>query len=64
MMMESTPTTAFVMTEVYLLLEFQRVAFNPPAHLGLIDHALERYVGRQRGEPVVVWFGFALRQFD
>ena len=64
MMVEATPAAAFVVTETDLLLEFEIVAFDPPAQLGLIDHAFERDVGRQRGEPVVIRFGCALRPFD
>ena len=40
-MMESTPAAAFVVTEADLLLEFEIVAFDPLAQLGLVDHALE-----------------------
>ena len=36
MMVEATPTTAFVVTETDLLLEFEIIAFDPPAQLGLI----------------------------
>ena len=63
-MMKPTPAAAFVMAEANLLLEFEVVALNPPAQLGLVDHALERDVGRQRGEPVVIRFGFVLRPLD
>jgi hypothetical protein len=63
-MMEATPSAAFIVTEADLLLEFEIVALNSPAHLGSIDHALERNVGRQRAEPVVIRLGFALRPFD
>ncbi len=63
-MMEATPTTAFVVTEADFLFEFEIVALDAPAHLGLIDHALERDVGRQRAEPVVIRFGLALRPLD
>ena len=63
-MVKASPTAAFIVTEAHLLLEFEIIALNSPAHLGLIDHALEQDVGRQRGEPVVIWFGCALRPFD
>src|SRR5277367_6446283 len=64
MMVKASPAAAFIMTETNLLLEFKIVTFDPPTHLGLIDHALERDVGRQGREPVVIRFGFALRPFD
>jgi hypothetical protein len=63
-MMEAAPTTAFVVTEADILLEFEIVAFNAPAQFRLIDHAFERDVGRQRREPVVIRFGCALRPLD
>ena len=63
-MVEAAPAAAFIVTEADLLLEFEVVALDPPAQLGLIDHAFERDVGRQRGEPVVIRFGVALRPLD
>src|SRR5277367_2943367 len=63
-MVKASPAATFIVTEANLLLEFEIVALNSPAHLGLIDHALERGVGWQRGEPVGIRFGFALRPFD
>src|SRR5260370_9223169 len=63
-MVEATPATTLVVTEADFLLEFEIVALNPPTQLGLIDHALERDVGRQRGEPIVIRFGCALRPLD
>jgi hypothetical protein len=63
-MMEASPAATFVMTGANLLLELEIVALNAPAHLGLIDHAFERDVVRQRREPVVVQFAGALRPLD
>jgi hypothetical protein len=63
-MVKASPTAAFVVTEADLLLEFKIIALNSPAHLGLIDHAFERDVVRERGEPVVVRFSRILRPFD
>jgi hypothetical protein len=63
-MAEATPSAAFVVAETDFLLEFEIIAFDPPAHLRHIDQALERDVGWQFGEPVVVRLGFALRPFD
>ena len=63
-MVKAAPSAAFVVAEPNLLLEFEIIAFDPPAQLGQIDQALERDVGRQRGEPVVVRLGFALRPLD
>jgi ATP-dependent Clp protease adapter protein ClpS len=48
---KAAPTAAFVVSWPDLLLEFEIVALDPPAEFGMIDHALERDVGRQRGEP-------------
>ena len=59
-MVKASPAAAFIVTETNLLLEFEIVAFDPPAHLGPIDHAFERNVGCQRAEPVVVRFGITL----
>ena len=64
MMVEAAPAAALIVTEADLLLEFEVVAFDPPAQLGLIDHAFEWDVGRQRGEPVMIRFGLTLRPFD
>ena len=63
-MVKAAPATTFIVTETDLLLEFEIVALNPPTQFRLIDHALKRDVGRQRGEPVVIRFGFALRPLD
>ena len=40
-MVKAAPTAAFIVTEADLLLEFEIVALDPPAQLGLIDHMLE-----------------------
>ena len=63
-MVEAAPAAAFIVTEADLLLEFEVVAFDPPAQLGLIDHTFEWDVGWQRGEPVMIRFGLTLRPFD
>jgi hypothetical protein len=47
-MVKASPAAAFIVTEADLLLEFEIVAFDPPPELGLVDHAFERDVGRQR----------------
>jgi hypothetical protein len=60
MMVKAAPSAAFVVAEPDLLLEFEVIAFNAPAQLGRIDQALERDVGWQCGEPVMVRLGFAL----
>ena len=63
-MVKAAPSAAFVVAEPSFLLEFEIVAFDPPSHLRQIDQVLERDVGWQGAEPVVVRFGFALRPFD
>jgi len=40
-MVEAAPTAAFIVPEADLLLQFEIIAFNPPAQFRLIDHALE-----------------------
>ena len=40
-MVKASPAAAFIVTETDLLLEFEIVAFDPPAQLGLIDHAFK-----------------------
>jgi len=40
-MVKAAPSAAFVAAELNFLLEFEIVAFGPPAHLRQIDHALE-----------------------
>jgi hypothetical protein len=40
-MVKAAPSAAFVAAELNFLLEFEIVAFGPPAHLRHIDHALE-----------------------
>ena len=63
-MVKASPAAAFIVAEADLLFELEIVALNPPAQFRLIDQALKRDVGRQRGEPVVIRFGFALRPLD
>ena len=63
-MVKASPAAAFIVTEADLLLEFEIVAFDPPAQLGLIDHALQRDLGRQRGKPVMIRLGGALRPLN
>src|SRR5271157_4060112 len=63
-MVKAAPSATFVVAKPDLLLEFEIVAFDPPAQLGQIDQALERDVGWQCGKPVVVRLGFALRPLD
>jgi hypothetical protein len=40
-MVKAAPAATLVVTEADLLFEFEIVTLDPPAHLGLIDHALE-----------------------
>ena len=48
MVMKAAPATAFILSEAEVLLEVLVVALDAPAHLGLVDHALERRVFAQR----------------
>jgi hypothetical protein len=40
-MVKASPAAAFIVTEADLLLEFEIVTLNSPAHLSLVDHVLE-----------------------
>ena len=40
-MVKAAPATSLIVTETDFLLEFEIVALNPPAELGVIDHAFE-----------------------
>src|SRR5262245_11539485 len=64
MMMEPSPASSFEMTEPDLLLELLIVALDAPAHHGDIDHALERGVLGQRGQPEFRGLLLALRPLD
>jgi hypothetical protein len=46
---KAPPTSAFVVAQPNLLLEFEIIALDPPAQLGQVDQALEPDVGRQGG---------------
>ena len=63
-MVKATPAATLIVAEADLLLEFEIITLNPPTQFRLIDHAIKRDVGRQRGEPVVIRFGVALRPLD
>jgi hypothetical protein len=63
-MVKAPPTSAFVMAQPNLLLEFEIIALDPPAQLGQVDQALERDVGRQGGQPIVRGLGLAVRLLD
>jgi len=62
--MKAAPSAAFVMAKSDFLFQFEIVAFDPPTYLGQIDHALERDVGGQCGEPVVVRLCLRFRPLD
>ncbi len=51
--MKAAPATALVLSQPQVLLEILVVALDSPAHLGLVDHALQRRVLGQRGQPVL-----------
>jgi hypothetical protein len=63
-MMEAAPSSALVVIKPDLLLQLEIVALDPPAELGQIDQALECDVGLQRGKPVVIRLGLAVRPLD
>jgi hypothetical protein len=51
--MKPAPASSFVVAQAQFLLEVLVVALDAPAHLGFEDHALQRHVLRQRGQPVL-----------
>ena len=64
MMVEATPSAAFVVAQSNFLLQFEVITLDSPAELGMIDHAFEADVDGHRGEPVVIRFGCALWPLD
>ena len=63
-MMEATPTPAFIMGQAKLLLEILVVALNAPTHLGHRHQTFELGVGRQRGQDVFLRFALPFGPFD
>ena len=63
-MMESWPSTALVVPEPNLLLEFQVIALDPPPHFCEIDQGTKRHLLVDSREPVLRRFSFALRPLD
>src|SRR6202789_2804506 len=61
---EASPTSAFIVAQSQLLLEFLIIPLNPPAQLGGVDQFGDRRVGRQGGEPILARLGLALRPLD
>ena len=47
------PASAFIVPKPQFLFEILVVALNAPAHLGFEDHALQRHLLGQRGQPVL-----------
>ncbi len=64
MVVEASPSAAFVVAQAKFLFEFEIVALDPPAQLGQVDHALERDVVWQRGESIVIGVVSALGPLD
>ena len=63
-MVEAAPSAAFVVAQSNFLLQFEVVTLDPPAELGMIDHAFEADIDGHRGEPVVIRFGSAVWPLD
>src|SRR4051812_21476914 len=63
-MMKAAPVTAFVVTKTDLLLEFQVVALDAPAHLYGGHQIVERDVSGQGAQMIVNGLVFAFRPFD
>ena len=63
-MMEATPTPAFIMGQAKLLLEILVVALNAPTHLGHRHQTFELGVDRQRGQDVFLGLALPLGPFD
>jgi hypothetical protein len=64
MVMESTPVTAFKVSQPQFLFQFLIVAFDDPAVFGHFDQSLEAGIRRQRRYPVLRRFGVPSRPFD
>src|SRR5262245_41407119 len=64
MMVESAPSSAFVVIETDLLLQVLEVALDAPAQLGRVDEGCDRRRARQRREPVLGGRRLALRPLD
>jgi len=64
MMVEAPPSPPFEVIQSDLFLEFEVIALDPPAQFGEVDHPLERDVGWQRGQPVVLRLGGTFRPLD
>ena len=61
--MKASPATAFVVAQPQILLEVLIVALDSPAHLGLINQALQRDALGLRGQPVPGGLGLVFGPF-
>ena len=52
MVVEASPSAAFIMSKPEFLLELLIVALNAPAQLGEVDQTFEGDVLGKRGEPI------------
>jgi len=64
MMMKATPIAAFVMPETDLLLEFEVVTLDAPAHFDAGHQVFERDVRGQVGQEIAGRLDFAFGPFD
>src|SRR6185503_10924397 len=64
MMMEAAPTSPLIMAQPQLLLQFQVIALDAPAHLCCGHQIVDGSVLGQRRQPVLGRFALVLRPFD
>lgn len=63
-MVKPPPASAFVVPQSQFLLEVLVVALDAPAHLGFKDHALQRHLLGQCGQPILHGFAVAFGPLD
>ena len=63
-MMETAPTTSFVVTQPEFLLQFLVISLDDPAMLAHVNEFHQGGAGGKSGEPILGWFRFRGRPLD